>query len=173
MGDLYISWAEYHHMIEILAAKIFESGWEFNQILALARGGMRIGDLLSRIYDQPLAILAATSYGGSQGRVQGALTLAPTLTMTTASFGDRVLIVDDLVDSGTTLVQALVWLEHQYGLNREQIRTAVLWHKAHSVITPDYTVAYLPNNPWIHQPFEKYEQLSPAELAAHHSSLAD
>ena len=169
MGNLYVSWPEYHHKIEVLAAKIFQSSWEFNQILALARGGVRIGDLLSRIYQKPLAILSTSSYGGPQNQVRGELILAPTLTMTTATLGDPILIVDDLVDSGATLVQTLVWLEQQYALNPNQIRTAVLWHKAHSVITPDYIVDYLPDNPWIHQPFERYEQMSPADLAHHHA----
>ena len=166
MGDLYVSWSEYHHHIEVLAAKIYQSGWHFNQILALARGGVRIGDLLSRIYRQPLAILAASSYEGPEDQHRGTLTLAPTLTMTTATLGDRILVVDDLVDSGTTLAQALTWLEQQYGLERQHTRTAVLWHKAHSRFIPDYAVDYLADNPWIHQPFEHYDQMTPAGLAA-------
>jgi hypoxanthine phosphoribosyltransferase len=55
MSDLYISWPDYHHKIEQLAVKIYQSSWEFNQIVCLARGGLRIGDILSRIYNQPLA----------------------------------------------------------------------------------------------------------------------
>jgi len=45
---LYVSWDEYHMLIERLALKIAGSGWEFDQILCLARGGMRPGDVLSR-----------------------------------------------------------------------------------------------------------------------------
>jgi uncharacterized protein len=41
----------------------------------------------------------------------------------------------------------------------------VLWQKACSVFSPDYSVDYLPDNPWIHQPFELYEQMQPADLA--------
>ena len=40
---LYVSWDEYHMLIERLALKIAHSGWEFDQILCLARGGMRPG----------------------------------------------------------------------------------------------------------------------------------
>ena len=65
MSDLYISWSDYHHKIEQLAVKIYQSGWEFNQIVCLARGGLRVGDILSRIYNQPLAILATSSYNGA------------------------------------------------------------------------------------------------------------
>ena len=38
---LYVSWDEYHMLIERLALKVHASGWEFDQILCLARGGMR------------------------------------------------------------------------------------------------------------------------------------
>jgi hypothetical protein len=31
---------------------------------------------------------------------------------------------------------------------------------------PDYYVAYLPDNPWIHQPFEIYDNLRPQGLKA-------
>ena len=34
------------------------SGWVFDQILCLARGGMRPGDVLSRVFDKPLAIMS-------------------------------------------------------------------------------------------------------------------
>ena len=40
---LYVSWDEYHMLIERLALKIDASGWQFDQILCLARGGMRPG----------------------------------------------------------------------------------------------------------------------------------
>jgi hypothetical protein len=47
----------------------------------------------------------------------------------------------------------------------QEFRTAVLWYKASSLVKPDYYVHYLPDNPWIHQPFEVYERLSMPELA--------
>ena len=164
MADLYVSWSEYYDLIEQLAAQIHQSGWAFNQIVCLAKGGLRVGDLLARIYDQPLAILAASSYTGPNQQVRGELTFAPALTMTTATLGDRILLVDDLVDSGHTLQQAPIWLQQQHGVGRDQVRTAVLWYKARSVMAPDYYVDYLPENPWIHQPFEVYERMTPAAV---------
>jgi uncharacterized protein len=165
MPDLYISWSDYYQKIEHLATKIHESNWNFNQIVCLAKGGLRVGDILARIYDIPLAILATSSYGGTGNQVRGSITFSRDLTMTTANLGSRVLLVDDLVDSGVTLKRTLVWLDRHYGFYIDEVRTAVLWYKDCSVITPDYYVDYLPDNPWIHQPFERYEQITPAELA--------
>jgi uncharacterized protein len=163
MADLYVSWDEYHQTIEALATQIHQSGWQFNQIVCLARGGLRIGDTLSRIFDQPLAILSAASYhGDSQAR--STLVFADDLTKTTQHLGSHILLVDDLVDSGVTLQKTLPWLDRKYGFYIEEVRTAVLWAKGCSSFQPDYAVQHLPENPWIHQPFERYEKISPGDL---------
>jgi len=171
MADLYISWSEYHQKIEKLAVMIHQSGWQFNQIICLARGGLRIGDLLSRIYRQPLAILATSSYGGVQGQERQSLTVSRELTMATSRLGNRILLVDDLVDSGITLEQTLAWLGHRYGGEAQEVRTAVLWYKACSIMQPTYFVDYLAENPWIHQPFEAYESTTPGQLLARWGSI--
>ncbi|MBF2015321.1 MAG: phosphoribosyltransferase [Rivularia sp. T60_A2020_040] len=165
MPDLYISWSDYHHKIEQLAAQIYKSGWEFNQIVCLARGGLRVGDIISRIYQQPLAILATSSYSGAGKQERGQLTFSDHLTMTTETLGSRILLVDDLVDSGITLKDTIPWLKKNSQTNIEEIRTGVIWYKACSVIVPDYYTDYLSDNPWIHQPFEHYEFMNPAQLA--------
>jgi hypoxanthine phosphoribosyltransferase len=166
MSDLYVSWSEYHRKIEDLAANIYESKWEFDRIVCLARGGLRVGDTLSRIFNKPLAILAASSYSGAEGKVRNAIKFSRDLTMVGDNLGRRILLVDDLVDSGVSLKEAIVWLNHRYGSEIEEIRTAVVWYKACSVAKPDYYVDYLADNPWVHQPFEIYEKMSPADLAA-------
>jgi uncharacterized protein len=165
MPDLYISWSEYHQKIELLGTKIYESKWDFDQIVCIAKGGLRVGDILCRIYDKPLAILSASSYGGTENRVRGTIHFSRHLAMTTEKLGSRVLLVDDLVDSGISLRESMAWLEEHHENEIEEIRTAVLWYKDCSVITPDYYVDYLADNPWIHQPFERYELMSPAQLA--------
>jgi len=60
--NLWISWDDYHSLIARLALNVHESGWKFDKILCLARGGLRVGDQMSRIFDVPLAILATSSY---------------------------------------------------------------------------------------------------------------
>ncbi|MCG8368151.1 MAG: phosphoribosyltransferase [Pseudanabaenales cyanobacterium] len=168
MSDLYVSWSDYRRQIEQLAIQVYESGWQFNQIICLAKGGLRVGDILCRLFDLPLAILSTASYGGPNNRLRGSITFSRDLCMTTANLGSHVLLVDDLVDSGMSLKRTLSWLDHNYGFYIDEVRTAVLWYKACSVIKPDYYVDYLADNPWIHQPFEKYERMGLADLAAEH-----
>lgn len=165
MPDIYVSWSEYHQKIEQLAVKIYQSNWQFNQIICLARGGLRVGDILSRIYKQPLAILATSSYNGALQQTRGDLSIAQNMTMTSADLGSHILLVDDLVDSGVTLRQTIPWLKQHYSSQIKEIRTAVLWYKACSEIVPDYYVDYFADSPWIHQPFETYEQINLAEFS--------
>ncbi|NJN23623.1 MAG: phosphoribosyltransferase [Acaryochloridaceae cyanobacterium RL_2_7] len=153
--DLFVSWSEYHQLIEGLAVQIYESGWSFQSILCLARGGLRVGDVLSRIFDVPLAVLAASSYGGDRQR--GKVSFSEQLTMARPPLIPNVLIVDDLVDSGMTLAATIPWIQKYHRIEPQHCRTAVLWYKYSSCIKPNYYVSDLPDNPWIHQPFEAYE----------------
>lgn len=165
MADRYVSWAEYHGAIERLAARVHASGWPFNQIVCIARGGTRVGDVLARIFKLPLAITFTQSYVENGGMVRGEITVSRHLAMTTPTLGDRVLLVDDLVDSGVSLSVVKAYLQREYPDVRE-IRTAVLWYKASSTFAPDYFVEYMPDNPWIHQPFERYDLMTVEDLKA-------
>ena len=167
MRDLYVTWDQYHKLTEKLARQIHESGWQFNQLICIARGGLRVGDVLSRIYDLPLAILSTSSYSEKAGTVRGELIIADQMTMASGRLGDRVLLVDDLVDSGVTLEAVTRTLPQRYP-QITALRTAVLWYKASSVFKPDYFVEYLPDNPWIHQPFEIYDTMRPKDIPADH-----
>jgi len=160
---LYVSYDEYHNLIEKLAIKIHQSGWEFDTILCLARGGMRPGDILSRVFDKPLAIMSTSSYRAGAGTVQGHLDIAHFITTPQGEIAGKVLLVDDLADSGHTLKAVIDMLRRNYSPITE-LRSAVLWTKAQSSFSPDYTVEFLPTNPWIHQPFESYDGLRPAQL---------
>jgi hypoxanthine phosphoribosyltransferase len=160
---LYISWAEYHELIERLALNVQASGWQFDQILCLARGGMRPGDILSRIFDKPLAIMSTSSYRAESGTIQGRLDMAKYITLPKGELAGRVLLVDDLADSGVTLAAVVERLRGMPSIS--ELRSAVLWTKAASVYTPDYFVELLPTSPWIHQPFEDYDGISLETLA--------
>jgi hypoxanthine phosphoribosyltransferase len=164
-ADLWVSWDEYHRTVERLCMLLYESGWRFDQVLCLARGGLRVGDVVSRIFDLPLAILATSSYRAAGGTLQGRLDIAEHITSTRGAIAGKLLLVDDLVDSGVTLDEVARHLSEQFPEITE-VRTAVLWWKASSRIKPDFYVEHLPTNPWIHQPFEDYDTLRPEQLAA-------
>ena len=77
MSDLYISWEEYHKKTEELAIKVYDDGYDFNQVVCIAKGGMRVGDVFARIFNVPLAILSVESYKGDGNKTQrGAITFS-------------------------------------------------------------------------------------------------
>ncbi len=160
---LYVSYDEYHNLIEKLAIKIYQSDWKFDTILCLARGGLRPGDILSRVFNKPLAIMSTSSYRADAGTVQGNLDIARFITTPKGEIAGKVLLVDDLADSGLTLNSVIKQLRTNYKPITE-LRSAVIWTKGVSTFEADYSVELLPTNPWIHQPFEGYDSLSPEQL---------
>ena len=107
MSILHISWDDYHKKTEELAVKVHEDGWKFNQVVCIAKGGMRVGDVFARLFNVPLAILSVESYKGEGFKNQrGTITFSRDLAKTSPNIGSKVLLVDDLADSGITLKKA-------------------------------------------------------------------
>ncbi|MBW7925376.1 MAG: phosphoribosyltransferase [Burkholderiaceae bacterium] len=165
MRDLHVSWDEYNRLVEKLALKVWDSGWNFDAVVCVARGGLRIGDVFSRLFDKPLGVVFTSSYREDEGKRRGELHIGEHLACAGALPGPNWLLTDDLADSGATLVQLVPALLGRHPQARE-IRTAVLWRKGASIAQPDYAVEHLPSNPWIHQPFEEYDHMRPGDLKA-------
>src|SRR5690606_452180 len=96
---------------------------------------------------------------------QGTLDIAQIITITRGTLAGRVLLVDDMVDTGLTFNRVREHLRTQFpGI--AEMKSAVLWWKGHSQAIPDYYVDKLDTNPWIHQPYEVYDSLSRDQLEA-------
>lgn len=162
--ELHVDWPEYYHLIELLALKIHRSGYAFDSLLCLARGGLRVGDVISRIFERPLAVLTVSSYREAAGTRRGTLHIAAAISSVESELRGRVLLVDDLADSGGTLAGVVDYLAQRFP-HISELRTAVIWLKGCSRFRPDYFASDLPHSPWIYQPFEIYDRLAPEDLA--------
>ena len=62
------------------------------------------------------------------------------------------------------------WLKNYPPLkgNIKKIKTAVLWKKKDSTFEPDFCAQKLDSNPWIVQPFERYEEIRIEDLVKKH-----
>jgi uncharacterized protein len=162
MSDkLMIDWQTYDHLIERLALRIHAAQVPFDCIVALARGGVRIGDALSRIFQVPLGIWFTSSYCDEQTQQQ--LVLGEHIAaLDQSTISGRVLLVDDLCDSGATFSRVVPYLQQQAVVT--EVKTAVLWMKANSQFSPNFYVEYLAHNPWIVQPFECFDGVSIDDL---------
>jgi uncharacterized protein len=111
-----------------------------------------------------LSIMSTSSYRAEAGTVQGSLDIARFITTPRGELAGRVLLIDDLADTGHTLREVVKRLRALPAIS--ELRTAVIWTKAVSVFTADYSVEFLETNPWIHQPFENYDSMGPEALKA-------
>ena len=84
--------------------------------------------------------------------------------------GGKILLCDDLSDTGLTFNKSIDWLKKYEPIKNkiEDIKTATLFKKKHSTFEPDFCVNRLPGNPWIVQPFEIYEELRIEEIKKRH-----
>ena len=96
---------------------------------------------------------------------QGVLDIARYITTPKGEIAGKVLLVDDLADTGKTLKAVIDQLRGDYAPITE-LRSAVIWTKGVSSFEADYSVEFLPTNPWIHQPFEGYDSMRPEQLIA-------
>lgn len=171
MADkLIIDWKEYNLIVEKLAIKIHESGYKPTMLIGVMRGGAPIIDVLSRVFKLKCAYLAVESYSGKGTEdQQGELVFSREISSTVQDMGGRLLLCDDLSDTGITLQKSINWLNNYPAIkNIESIKTAVLWKKKDSTFEPDYCAERLNTNPWIVQPFEHYEEVRIEDLIKKH-----
>ncbi len=172
MADkLIIDWKEYNLIVEKLAVKIHESGFKPTMLIGIMRGGAPIIDVLSRIFKLKCAYLAVESYSGTGIEdQQGELVFSREMSSTVQNMGGRLLLCDDLSDTGITLNKSVDWLKKYEPIKGkiDNIKTATLWKKQKSTFDPDYCAVKLENNPWIIQPFEVYEEIRIEDIKKKH-----
>ena len=167
---LIIDWKEYNLIVEKLAVQIHESGYRPTMLIGIMRGGAPIIDVLSRVFKLKCAYLAVESYSGEGTEdQQGELVFSREISSTVQDMGGRLLLCDDLSDTGVTLQKSINWLHNYPSIkNIESIKTAVLWKKKDSTFEPEYCAQRLESNPWIVQPFENYEEVRIEDLVKKH-----
>ena len=174
MADkLIIDWKQYNLIVEKLAIQIHKSGFKPDMLIGIMRGGAPIIDVLSRVFKLKCAYLAVESYSGEGTEDhQGELVFSREMSSTVHEMKGNLLLCDDLSDTGVTLNKSIDWLKKYPALrgNIKDIKTAVLWKKKDSSFEPDYCAQKLANNPWIVQPFEKYEEVKIEDLVKKHKS---
>ena len=164
MADkLIISFDEYLKTVEKLAVKIHEN-YKPTVLVGIMRGAAPIIDILSRIMKLPIAYIVIQSYSGKgMEDKQGKLMFAREISsLANNKDFNKVLLIDDLSDTGLTLNKSIEWLKN-YGPTKDyitEVKTACLWKKKSSTFEPDFCPIKLDSDPWIVQPTEHYEEIS-------------
>ena len=160
---LIIKFDEYLDTVEKLALTISQN-YKPTVLVGIMRGAAPIIDILSRILKLPTAYIVIQSYSGSGiENKQGELIFARDISSIASNTDyERVLLVDDLSDTGLTLNKSIEWLKQYEPVKNyiKEIKTACLWKKKSSSFTPDFCPIRLNSDPWIIQPTEHYEELN-------------
>ena len=160
---LIISFQEYTKIVEKLAIQI-HNNYKPTVLVGIMRGAAPIIDILSRILKLPIAYIVIQSYSGKGLEDQQEQLIFAREISSLANNEDfsKVLLIDDLSDTGLTLNKSIEWLKN-YGPTKKfikEVKTACLWKKKSSAFEPDFCPIRLDSDPWIVQPTEHYEELS-------------
>ena len=164
---LIISFEEYLDTVEKLSIQI-NNGYNPTVLVGIMRGAAPILDILSRILKLPIAYIVIQSYSGKgMEDQQGQLMFAREISSLAENKDfQRVLLIDDLSDTGLTLNKSIEWLKN-YAQTKDyikEVKTACLWKKKSSTFEPDFCPIKLESDPWIVQPTEHYEELTISEI---------
>ena len=164
---LIISFEEYTKIVEKLAIEI-HNNYKPTVLVGIMRGAAPILDILSRILKLPIAYIVIQSYSGKgMEDKQGQLIFAREISSLAENKDfNKVLLVDDLSDTGLTLNKSIEWLKKYEPIKNyiKEIKTACLWKKKSSTFNPDFCPVKLESDPWIVQPTEHYEEMTMEEI---------
>lgn len=150
-----VSWGRFASLARRLAFKILDDDYVPDLIVAIGRGGYLPARLLSDcLHVLDLADFKIEHYRGTrkygQARVKYPLTAEVS--------NRRVLLVDDVSDSGDTFETAMDHIQTRG--TPAQLRTAVLDHKTVSTFVPDYYARKVIKWRWIVYPWAVTEDVT-------------
>ncbi|HCS78477.1 TPA: hypothetical protein DIV55_01905 [Patescibacteria group bacterium] len=151
---LNVSWSDFCTQAFVLSKQIRVSSRPLDLIVAIARGGLTLSQLLSDSLSLPIATFTIQSYKDLRQQTLPQITFG---VGTTTLEGKRVLLVDDVCDTGKTFERALVYVS-ELGAEKEQITTAALHYKPHAIYKPDFFVTK--TDKWVIYPYEVWETIA-------------
>ena len=127
------TWNQTYRMMLRLAQRINADGFRPDTIVAVERGGLIPARILSDLFENPnLVTLRIECYVGAH---QTKPTPILKKQLSECVRGKRVLLVDDIADTGKSLKLAK---EHVEESGAKEVRVATLFRKSWSIMSPDY-----------------------------------
>lgn len=150
MEYLPFSWEDTEKSIRSISEKISSSGFKPEIIVAISRGGLVPARLLSDCLNVPVLYTIRISFYTSVGVRKEEPEVTQPLSVDIK--GRNILIVDDVSDSGKSLVLADRYVK---ALDPAQAKTAAIHFKPGSIFKPDFFDST--TKAWIVYPWEKDE----------------
>ncbi|MCZ7401101.1 MAG: phosphoribosyltransferase [Candidatus Methanoperedens sp.] len=151
-----LSWGAANRLARALAHKVIESGYEPDIIIGIARGGLVPARMVCDLLLKNNLISVTTQHWGIATNL-GKAWIKFSLPQEADISGKRVLVVDDVADTGDSISILMDYLQKK---NPLEIRSAVLHYKTCSTLIPDYYSEKLEEWNWIIYPWAFYEDLA-------------
>ncbi len=149
-----VTWDEAYKLARKLAFAIRESGYRPDLIIAIGRGGYVPGRVVADfLLHDLLTSMKIEHWGEAAYRKEEAVVRFP---LAVGVSGKKLLIVDDVTDTGDTLKTAIEYVRRD---KPAEVRTAVLQHKSVSHYEPDYYADCVREWKWIIYPWAVHEDL--------------
>lgn len=147
----FITWRELHKACFKLAKKVLDGKLQFDRIVCISRGGLIVSRIFSDFLDLPISNFTIVSYVsvGKTGKPKIVEKLAVDIK------NENILLVDEIVDNGTTLKKAVSYLK---AFSPKKIITLVPYIKPWSSPKPDFW--QVKTNKWIIFPYEVKETIN-------------
>jgi hypoxanthine phosphoribosyltransferase len=150
-----LSWNRVVRDAKKLSESVKDSGYKPDIVVAIGRGGYVPARILcDYLLMRDLTSIKVEHWGIAATETERAAIKFP---LCADIKNKKVLLVDDITDTGDTL---RVSLEYLKTFEPKDIKTAVLVHKTCSVIIPDYFVSRVAKWRWIIFPWHIYEDLT-------------
>ncbi|NNU25993.1 phosphoribosyltransferase [Isoptericola sediminis] len=130
-----LTWSDFGDGVRRLAEQVVASGFRPEVVVAIARGGLIPGGAVAYALGTKGVGTMNVEFYTDVGRTLDDPRVLPPLMDTAELPGSRVLVVDDVADSGRTL-DLVMRLVREKGA---EARAAVLYTKPRSVYRPEYT----------------------------------
>ena len=142
-----ISWAKYGELLDELIRKIGVN--RYDVVIGIAKGGLPIAVTIANKFDITMQSITIRSYSG-RNKVQNPR-VQPSLSNLDIQ-GKRVILVDDICDTGDTVIAALDWIKN---FDPSEVTVAALFVKLSSKYIP---VVYVEtSDQWVVFPYEADE----------------
>lgn len=148
------SWDEVYMLCKELARKIKDSKFKPDVIVAIARGGWIPARILADFLFIKELYSVKAEHWGIVATVTGKARITQPLTVDLK--GKKVLIVDDVADTGETIE---IVAKHVKEKGAKEVKTAVIDFKHTSKFVPDYYAREMERWAWIVYPWSIYEDV--------------
>ncbi len=146
------TWNQIYEMLLCQAQKILSQNYQPDIVVAVTRGGLIPARILADLLETRDFTTIQIEFYSDINQTNSEPTLKQPLTVNAA--GKKVLVVDDIADTGKSLRLAKTHIQVQAA---KEIKTATLYQKPQSVITPDFYEKQTVN--WVVFPWDTKETL--------------